>query len=378
MISERMQRARPRVAIVSDPLVQRGGAERCVEAMAEAFPDAPVFALLYSAETGPASLAARVVPTWLNRIPGAARRHRAFLPLFPAAIESIDLSGYDVILSSHHTVAKGLLRRSGQVHVCYCHTPMRALWERPHEEIASVPALARPAVQALFSRLRVWDAVTALRVDRFVANSRATQRRIEQHYGRESTILNPPIDVERFTPGGEPGDYYLVASRPVAYKRIDVAIAAARRLGRRVIVTGGTPRERVEGVEYRGVVSDAELLTLMRGARALLFPQVEDFGMTPLEVNACGRPVVAYGAGGALETVVDGVTGVLAADQDPDAFAGAIARSEAIAFDPRMLRAHAERFARPAFIASLREIVHAEFASANAPLGDGIELATLR
>ena len=374
-----MNVARPRIAIVSDPLVQRGGAERCVEAMAEAFPDAPIFALLYSAETGPASLASRVVPTWLNRVPGAARRHRAFLPFFPAAVESIDLAGYDVIVSSHHTVAKGVLRRAGQLHISYCHTPMRALWERPHEEIATVPAPLRPFAHALFSRLRVWDVAAAMRVDRFVANSRVTQRRIEQHYGRRSTILNPPIDVDRFTPGGDPDDYYLVASRPVAYKRIDVAIAAARSLGRRVVVTGGVPRERIDGVEYRGVVDDAELLALMRGARALLFPQVEDFGMTPLEVNACGRPVVAYGAGGALETVVDGVTGVLSASQEPAAFAAAIVRAESMTFDPVVLRAHAVRFSRPRFIAALQEIVQAEVGSANAPPWNGAELvATAR
>src|ERR1700730_7670573 len=164
--------SRPRIAIVSDPLVQRGGAERVGEARAEAFPDAPVHALLYSPETGPSSLADRVTATWLERIPGAARRHRAFLPFYPGAIESIDLRGYDVILSSDHTVAKGVLRTGDQIHVSYCHTPMRALWERSQDELETLPAAMRPFAGILFSRLRAWDVMTVARVDRYLANSR--------------------------------------------------------------------------------------------------------------------------------------------------------------------------------------------------------------
>ena len=250
-----------RVAIVSDPLVQRGGAERVVIEMTHAFPEAPVFAVLFSERNGPSALAPRVRQSWLGRIPRAAERHRAFLPFYPSAVEGFDLSAFDVILSSHHTVAKGVLRRADQVHVCYCHTPMRALWERAHEEARTVPGIARPAVHAMFSRLRVWDYVTAARVDRFLANSRTTQQRIRSHYGRESDLLHPPIDTERFTPGGTAGDYYLIASRPVAYKRIDIAIAAARRLHRRVVVVGGAKAgmRSADGIEVLGHVDDARL-----------------------------------------------------------------------------------------------------------------------
>ena len=352
----------PRVAIVSDPLVQRGGAERCVEAMAQAFPDAPVFALLYSPLTGPAALEARIVASPLQRLPGATRRHRWLLPLFPAAIESFDLGAYDVILSSHHTVAKGIVRTADQVHLCYCHTPMRALWERPFEEVRSLPALARPLAAATLNRLRTWDYTTTGRVDTFIANSRTTQHRISKHYRRESLLLHPPIDVDHFTPSGAgAGDYYLVASRLVPYKRVDLAVAATAALGRRLIVVGGGPGEAaVRGaahVDYRGHVSDAELLDLMRGARAMIFPAYEDFGMAPVEMMACGRPVIAYGAGGALETVVDGVTGIFAAAQDVDAFVAAIRRCEATAFDPARLRAHAETFSRRRYITALRALV---------------------
>ena len=349
----------PRVAIVSDPLVQRGGAERCVEAMAETFPEAPVFALLYSAEAGPASLAPRVVPSALNRIPGATRRHRWLLPLYPAAIESFDLAAYDIIISSHHTAAKGLLRNANQYHLCYCHTPMRAIWERPLEEIGTLPAPARPIAAALFRQLRIWDYVSAARVDDFVVNSETTRARVAKHYGRQSVVLHPPIDTDHFSPGsnGDVGDYYLVASRLVPYKRIDLAMAATAALGRRLIVVGAGPGAadvRAPHVTYKGHVSDAELVMLMRRARAMIFPALEDFGMAPVEMMACGRPVVALGLGGAGETIIDGVTGVHASEQTVDAFAAAITRLESTQFASDRIRAHAEGFSRQRYISALR------------------------
>lgn len=353
----------PRIAIVSDPLVQRGGAERVVEAMARTFPDAPIFALLYSADTGPQSLKGRVRTSPLQRIPGAALRHRLLLPLYPAAIESFDLSDFDIIVSSHHTVAKGLIRSARSIHVCYCHTPMRALWERPHEELATLPALFRPAAANLFGRLRVWDIASLPRVDTFVANSRTTQQRIRKHYGRESQIIYPPIDIDRFTPTrAAPGDYYLVASRLVPYKRVEVAFEAARMAGRRLVIVGEGPGRAAlsaRGAELRGHVSDPELIELMRGARALIFPQVEDLGMTPLEMMACGRPVIAFGGGGATETVLDGKTGLLIGEQTPQAFAEGIRRFESMEFTPEACRSWAEGFSPERFETSLRAVVSA-------------------
>lgn len=359
----------PRIAIVSDPLVQRGGAERTVEVLAEAFPDAPVHALLFSAETGPASLASRVIPTWLNGVPNANRRHRLFLPLFRYAIESIDVSAFDIVISSHHTVAKGVLTRSDQLHVCYCHTPMRALWERPAAELATLPSAARPLGAALFSHLRTWDAATSARVQRYVANSTTTSKRIATYYRRDSEIVPPPIETGLFTPGGAVGDYFLVASRPVPYKRIDIAIAAAAVLGVPLKIVGGrhAVRDAPPNVELLGHVSDTELRDLMRGAKALLFPQFEDFGMTPLEVNACGRPVIAYGAGGALDTVVDGVTGVLVREQTLPGFVAGIERFERMSFDPRALREHALQFSRERFIDRMRKVVYEAWDGASLP-----------
>jgi glycosyltransferase involved in cell wall biosynthesis len=348
-----------RVAIVSDPLVQRGGAERVVEALAEAFPSAPIFALLFSEESGPSSLAPRVRSSWLNGVPGALKNHRLFLPLYRSAIESIDVSAFDIIVSSHHTVAKAVLTRADQLHVCYCHTPMRAMWERPMEEVATMPKVVRPAASALLSHLRVWDAVAANRVTRFVANSTTTQRRIAAYYRRESDLLFPPIDTERFTLGGTVGDYYLFASRAVPYKRVDLAIAATEALGRRLKIVGGrhSISRAPAHVELLGRVTDQDLCHLMRGTRGLLFPQLEDFGMVPLEVNACGSPVVAFGAGGALDTVIDGVTGVLAPEQNVESFVSAMQRLENIGFDAQALRNHALRFSRDRFVNSIRDIV---------------------
>jgi glycosyltransferase involved in cell wall biosynthesis len=355
----------PKVAIVSDPLVQRGGAERVVEAIAEAFPSAPIFTIVYSADRGPASLSARVRPSYLQRMPGAQSSHRVFLPLFVSAIESFDLSEFDLIVSSHHTVAKGLLRGADQVHVCYCHTPMRALWERSAAELSIFPPPLRLLAGAVLGRLRVWDVSSTSRVDQFVANSRVTQNRIAKHYGRPSIVLNPPIDTELFTPdpAAAPSDangYYLIASRAVPYKRVDIAVEAARSVGRRVIVVGGVHKDLPDdpAVITLGVVDDARLIGLMRGARALLFPQYEDFGMTPLEMNACGRPVIAFGAGGATETVLDGKTGILVPDQTVEAFATGIRRAEELHFNAVELRKHAELFSRHIFIDQLRTIVY--------------------
>jgi glycosyltransferase involved in cell wall biosynthesis len=334
--------------------------------MAQTFPDAPVFALLYSAVTGPASLEGRIVASPLQRLPGASRRHRWLLPFYPYAIESFDFAGYDVILSSHHTAAKGILRNANQMHVSYCHTPMRALWERPFEELRSLPGPLRPLAASTMSKLRVWDYATASRVDTFIANSRTTQLRIAKHYGRESVILNPPIDVDRFTPGaGAQGEYYLIASRLVPYKRVDLAVAATAALGRKLVVVGGGPGEHVvtgaAHVDYRGHVTDSELLELMRGARAMIFPAFEDFGMAMIEMMACGRPVIAYGAGGAAETGIDGVTGVFAVEQTVDAFVAAIKCFERTVFDPERIRSHAETFSQQHFQAALRKYVAAAF-----------------
>lgn len=232
--------------------------------------------------------------------------------------------------------------------------------ERNADELKTLPPFLRPLAGASLRSLRQWDFSTAARVDRFLANSQTTRKRIASHYRRESEVLYPPIRTDFFTPAGDPSDYYLFAARPVPYKRIDIAIAATALLGKRLVVAGGghiAASLRAPHVELRGQVSDIELRDLMRGARGLLFPQIEDFGMTPLEMMACGRPVVAYGKGGASETVLDGVTGVLAQEQSAEVFANAILRLESLSLDPQDAREQAERFSTERFTVALRRAI---------------------
>jgi glycosyltransferase involved in cell wall biosynthesis len=365
MVAHAKSKSQPRVAIVSDPMCQAGGAERVVEALSEAFPDAPIFSILYSPAHGPRSIQHRVVQSWLHRLPGATSYARALFPLYPSAIESFDLAEYDVLVSSHHTLVKGLLRNSNQTHICYCHTPMRALWELPHEEVTRAPAIVRPLIRAMLLALRSWDFTTAARVDHFVANSRLTSDRIRMHYRRDSIVVHPPIEIDRFVPGNvEVGDYYLVAARNVPYKRIDLAIEACERLARRLIVVGeGTDRLARDSrcVTFLGKVSEEKLRGLLQGTRALLFPQKEDFGMALLEANACGRPVIAYGAGGALETVLDGRTGVLFPEQSVEGMMAAIESFERREFDPAEIREHAELYSKKRFIATMQTLVYEAF-----------------
>jgi glycosyltransferase involved in cell wall biosynthesis len=367
-----------RVAIVSDTMVQSGGAERVVEALAEAFPDAPVFTVLYDPERGPRAIEKRVVQSWLHRIPAAVKLSKALIPFYPNAIESFDLRPFDVIISSHHTLAKGILRTADQTHICYCHTPMRSLWERPHEEIQRAPRALRPLVKQLLHSLRGWDFDTASRVDQFIANSANTAGRISKHYRRDSIVLHPPIDTERFTPGGTVGDFYLIASRNVPYKRIDLAIGAAERLGKRLIVVGDSTDRLANSspnITFLGKVSDGKLMSLMREARALLFPQHEDFGMTVLEMNACGRPVIAYGRGGALETIVDGKTGIVFYEQSIESLAYAIERFESITFDSLAIRRHAETFSKQRFTERIQQLVHDALVNDAAAMNPELQVA---
>ena len=343
-------------------MVVLGGAERLVEALADAFPEAPIYTLLYDAKRGPAKLQHRVIQSFLSRFPGSTHYAKALLPFYPAAVESFDLSAYDVIVSSSHTLAKGALRTSDQLHICYCHTPMRAIWERTHAEVNGVPGILRPLLRNFFLKLRLWDFASSARVDHFIANSKITQKRIATHYRRESTIITPPIDTEHFRPGTglSSDDYYLVAARNVPYKRIDLAIAAAERLGRKLIVVGeGTLRfaGQSEWVSALGKTDEEHFLSLLQGARALIAPQLEDFGMAMLEANACGRPVIAYGRGGAYETQIDGKTGVLFETQSVDGLVAAIKRFEETQFDHQWIRAYAERFSKQNFISAVRDFV---------------------
>jgi len=356
---------RMRVALIHDWLTGMRGGERCLEVFCELFPEADLFTLLHV----PGSVSTvierhRITTSFVQRLPAAATRYRYYLPLFPAAVEAFDLRGYDLVLSSSHCVAKGARRAPGARHVSYCFTPMRYVWDLYDDYFGR---RARPLVRALMppvaARLRRWDRRSTARVDDFIAISRHVASRIERYYGRSADVIYPPVDVQRFeVADGDAGEFYLVVSALVPYKRLDLAIQAVNRLGRRLLVVGSGPEGRAlralagPGVEFLGWRSDTEIAELYRRCRALVFPGVEDFGIVPLEAMAAGRPVVAFAAGGALETVVppggpEPPTGLFFDAQTVDALVEALRRLEsgAIAFDPKRLRARAEAFDRPRF-----------------------------
>lgn len=369
-----------KLALVHEWLTNLAGSERVLLAMHELWPDAPVHTALYRpaalpAEFGPGALDVRA--SFLQRVPGAARAWRWCLPFLPAAFESFDLSGYQVVLSSCHACAKGVLTPAETCHVCYCYTPIRYAWEMPHAYLAEASPPARRVLRPVLARLRVWDLAAAQRVDRFLACSATVRRRIEKHYRRAAEVIHPPVDTARFAPAAEREDVYLVVSRLVGYKRVELAVAALGGMGRRLQVIGGGPQlerlRRLAGptVELLGEVSDDAVAAAMGRARALIFPGVEDFGLTPVEAQAAGCPVIAFAAGGATETVVDGETGLFFAEPTAAALQAAVRRFEATTFDPAACVANARRFDRSLFAARLRGFVEAAWAEHGEQLRHG-------
>jgi glycosyltransferase involved in cell wall biosynthesis len=355
----------PRVAVVHDWLTIPGGSEQVVLELLEMFPAAELFTSVYDPDPWPAQIKERPVhASPLNRIPGATRHYPKLLPLMNAAFRSFDLSGFDLILSSSHACAKNVRTPPGTLHVCYCHTPMRYAWEEGFLDGEDVGRLTRMALPPLLARLRRQDLAGAAGPDVFVANSSHVAERIERFYGRPAEVVHPPVDVGHYLAlQRTAGDYYLAFGRVVPYKRVDIAVGACTELGRPLKVAGdGRAMDSVRagagaGVEFLGKVSEAERDRLLGGARALLFPGEEDFGIVPVEAQAAGLPVIAYGVGGARETVLDGRTGVLFAEQDAASLVGAIERFEGLALDPEALRENARGFGRERFRAEIAAVI---------------------
>ena len=358
-----------RVALVHDYLNQRGGAERVFAHIARAYPEAPVYTALYSAEqTGDLVDSARVRTSYLSKIPGANRYFRYLAPLYPRAFETFDLSGFDTIVSSTTSWAKGVIVPPGAVHVCYINTVSRFAFAydqyvgagRKTQRDKVVAAIARPLVSGLVA----WDKRAAQRPTVFVANSRNVADRIARYYGRDSVVLHCPVDIDRFSVGPGGGDHFFIASRLLPYKRIDLAIRAAAIAGVKLFVAGTGPaeaslRELAKGstTTMLGYVDDATVNELLGTARAAILPGEEDFGLVPLEAAAAGRPTLAYRGGGALETIVEGETGVFFDEQTPESLAAMLRAFDERRYDALRLRAHAQTFAPDRFIARLREIV---------------------
>jgi glycosyltransferase involved in cell wall biosynthesis len=342
-----------KVAIVHDWLNQMGGAEGVLETLVEMFPEAPVFVTIYWRRGMPVRYQAwNIQPTWLNRAPFIYRHHQPYLPLYPIAVQSIDLRGYDLIISNKSGFCHGVRTGSQQLHIDYCLTPTRYVWD--YASYAAREGFGRLVdilMKPIIRRLRTWDRRAADGVDHFVAISHEVQTRIARFYERDSTIIYPPVDTNRYRPSpGPPSDYFLVASRLIPYKRIDLAVRTCSELGIPLIVAGeGRDRAALEAIagptiRFVGRVSDDELGDLLAHCRAFIFPGYEDFGIAPIEAQAAGRPVIAYAAGGALETVIDGETGVFFHEQTSQSLTDAICRLASTGFDPVVIRQNAERF----------------------------------
>ncbi len=355
-----------RVALVHDWLTGMRGGEKCLEVLIELFPEAQLYTLLHVKGTMSPLIESRKIHTsFIQRLPSIEKNYRRYLPLFPSAIESFDLSAYDLIISTSHCVAKGAIPSSKALHLCYCFTPMRYVYEMYDEYFGKGQAglATRAAMKLAAPWLRRWDKRTANRVDHYVAISEHVRKRIERHYHLASEVIFPPVDLELFQPSKEEHGYFLIVSALVPYKKVDLAVQAFNKTGARLVVVGKGPDEAKlkrmakPNVEFVGWKSDEDLARLYAGCKALIFPGEEDFGIVPLEAMACGKPVIAYGIGGALETVQEGTSGVFFYEQTVEALENAIAKAGAVRFSPEQIRNRARQFSREIFKDTLSKFI---------------------
>ena len=354
-----------RVALVHDWLTGMRGGEKVLDVLCDLFPDADLFTLFHLRGTVSKAIERRrIITSFVQHLPLADRHYRKYLPLFPAAIERFRFEAYDLVISSSHCVAKSVITPPRVRHLCYCHSPMRYAWDQFDAYFGPArvgPFASRWIYRPILSRLSRWDARTAQRPNRFLSNSQYVAGRIGRYYNRESTIVYPPVDTVFYHPATAPrASHFLVVSALVPYKRIELALAASRRVGARLRIVGDGPdRRHLEeiadgGVRFLGRLTDSQIRDEYRAATAVLLPGEEDFGIVPVEAQACGTPVVALGRGGALETVDDGETGVLFAEPTVDALAAALERVAAMRFDRDHVRRQAERFSRDRHVAAMR------------------------
>jgi glycosyltransferase involved in cell wall biosynthesis len=348
--------------------MQMGGAEKVVEVLHEMYPDAPIYTSAYDAGAMPDYYRTWDIRTsFIQRLVLKKYSHRMVLMLYPSAFESFDLSGYDLVISSSSAFAKGVITQPHTTHICYTHAPMRYAWAtRSYMEKERVSSLSRTLLAPGLHYLRTWDAIAATRVDRYVANSSAIAKRIRKFYRREAEVVHPPVDTSRFQilpPQKDEEEYALVASRLVPYKRVDLAVLACTRLGKRLKVAGDGRQikalKAVAGptIEFLGYVPDSDMPALVAGAKMFLMPGEEDFGIAPVEANACGVPVVAFAAGGALDVQVEGKTGCLFREPSVDSLCEAIERAWSHDWDPEVIRQNAMRFDTPTFCDKMKLIV---------------------
>jgi glycosyltransferase involved in cell wall biosynthesis len=361
-----------KVALVHEYLIKQGGSENVLEALIDIFPEAPIFTSFFSAKTMPERWSQRTIySSFLQKLPlgrqNYQKRLQYFLPLMPTAYESFDLREYDLVISSSHAFAKGVLTRPDALHVSYIHTPTRYLWDQTWEYQRSFKQLPllKSLVPLAISQLRTWDFQAAQRPDALIANSKYIQRRIQKFYRRDAALIYPPVDTDFFRPAANntPADFYLIAGRFVPYKRLDLAIQAFNQLGLPLWVVGeGSEVEHLKPIAKANILfkphqSRRELADIFAQCRALIFPGEEDFGILPVEVQASGRPVIAFGKGGATETVCDGGTGILFKEQTTKSLVEAVQHFEVSVFDSKKIMVHAEQFSRQRFQTQIRKFL---------------------
>lgn len=361
-----------KIALVHDWLTGRRGGEKVLEVFAELFPEADIYTLFHiKGSQHPSIENRRIYVSFLQKFPFIKSHYRYYLPFFPLAVENFDLTDYDIIISSSHCVAKGAIPGPDAFHLCYCFTPMRYAWDQFHYYFGKgrVSFIKRILISSIISYLRVWDVASSSRVHSFAADSHYVARRIKKYYGREAEVIHAPVDTEYFVPGEGKGEYFLIVSALVPYKKIDLAIEVFKRRKEKLVIVGTGPdfkklkKEASENIFFKGNVSDQELLKLYQNAKAFLLPGIEDFGIAPLEAQACGIPVIACGKGGAVETVRDGETGILFYEQSADSLNNAIDRFQNMKFNKFEIRRWAEKFSYQDFKKKIKEWIEKEISN---------------
>lgn len=358
-----------RVAIANDQLATAGGgggAEKVLTSIKDLFPCAPVYTTVYNPSLMPEHFRRWDIRTsFIQNLPQAKTRYQLYLPLMPTAVEQLNFDGYDLVLSGSHSVIKGIVTGPDTLHVCYCHSPIRYAWDCYHRylELEDIKPWQKVFIPWLMNYLRLWDQVSAARVDEFIANSYHVRRRIQKYYRRDAVVIYPPVDIKRFTPSEDVEDFYLMVGRMVSYKRYDLAIEAFNQNGRSLVIIGDGPeRLRLEplakaNVKFLGRQPDDVVIDYLQKCRGFIFPGEEDFGIAPVEAMACGRPVIAYGRGGALETVIEGVTGTFFTRDTPQALNEALSRAETISWTQETIAKHAAQFSQERFSSELMEFL---------------------
>lgn len=361
-----------KVALIHDHLAQAGGAEKVLQVFCEMFPDAPIYTLLYEPQNVDRHFKnRRILTSIIQRLPGGVKHYQWYMPFMPMAVEFFNLTDYDVVISDASAFAKGVITGTNTLHLCYCHTPTRYLWDYSHQYIEELPynKYFKKVISLVLNYIRLWDKGAADRVDYYIANSKTIQKRIAKYYRRESTVIYPPVETEKFSVSAEPGTYFLVGGRLAPYKRVDLVVEAFKKLGWPLKIFGdGVDLNRlkqlaqgVSNIEFLGRVSEEEKANLYQGCKAFIYPQEEDFGITAVETMASGRPVIAYKKGGAMETVIEGKTGLFFTDQTIESLVDALERFEKITFVPVDIRRHAEEFSVSRFKTEVKAVIEREY-----------------